>query len=73
MGVGTLTKDDGAINTAKYVEIVDNCLWPVITRNFPEDNYCSRMPMLLFIELAYKHSWLKTKLKPWNDWPKDRT
>ena len=37
-GVGTLTKVDGIINAAKYVEILDSCLWPVIARHFPDDN-----------------------------------
>jgi hypothetical protein len=46
-----VTKVDGAIIASKYVEIVDSSLWPVIARHFPDDNYCSRMPMLLFIEL----------------------
>ena len=37
-GVGTLTKVDGIINAAKYVEILDSCLCPVIARHFPDDN-----------------------------------
>jgi len=35
-----VTKVDGTINAAKYVEILDSCLWPVIARHFPDDNYC---------------------------------
>jgi hypothetical protein len=30
MGSGTLTKVDGTINAAKYVEILNSCLWPGI-------------------------------------------
>ena len=35
-----VTKVDGTINAAKYVEILDSCLWPVIARHLPDDNYC---------------------------------
>ena len=35
-----MTKVDGTINAAKYVEILDSCLWPVIAMHFPDDNYC---------------------------------
>ena len=38
-GVGTLTVINGNINAAKYIEIVDNFVWPVIARHFPDDNY----------------------------------
>ena len=37
--VGTLTVINGNINAAKYIEIVDNFVWPVIARHFPNDNY----------------------------------
>ena len=35
-----MTKVDETINAAKYVEILNSCLWPVIVRYFPDDNYC---------------------------------
>jgi hypothetical protein len=40
MGSGTLTKVDGTINAAKYVEILNSCLWPGIVGHFTDDNYC---------------------------------
>lgn len=36
-GVGTLTSVDGNINTDKYIEILDQNLWPVVARNFGND------------------------------------
>ena len=37
--MGTLTVINGNINASKYIEIVDNFVWPVIARHFPDDNY----------------------------------
>ena len=36
-GVGTVVY--GNINARKYIEVVDNFVWPVIARHFPDDNY----------------------------------
>ena len=38
-GVGTLTKVCGNINSEKYVSIIDENIWPVIARHFPDNNY----------------------------------
>lgn len=38
-GVGTLSRVNGTINSDKYIEILENNLWPVIARHFPDDNY----------------------------------
>jgi hypothetical protein len=38
-GVGTLMTMNGKINTAKYIEILEDNLWPVIVRHYPEENY----------------------------------
>ena len=38
-GVGTLTVVDCNINAQKYIEVVDNFVWPVIARHFLDDNY----------------------------------
>lgn len=38
-GVGTLTSVNGNINSQKYIEILENNLWPVIVRHFPHGNY----------------------------------
>ena len=38
-GVGTLMTVNGNINTAKYIEILEDNLWPVIVRHYPEENY----------------------------------
>ena len=38
-GVGTLTVVDGDINAQKYIEVIDNFVWPVIAHHFPDDNY----------------------------------
>ena len=39
-GVGALTEVDATINAAKRIEILNSCLWPVIAKHFPDDNYC---------------------------------
>jgi hypothetical protein len=40
-GSGTLGKVDGNNNAVKYTdtEILDNQLWPVTARNFPNESY----------------------------------
>ena len=38
-GVGTITTLDGTLNRNKYNEILENNLWPVITRHFPDQNF----------------------------------
>lgn len=38
-GVGTLTGVEGNINAAKYIDIVDNNLWPVIAAHFTDKPY----------------------------------
>jgi transposase len=38
-GIGTLTNVEGNINARKYIEILDNNLWPVIARHFPDNQY----------------------------------
>ena len=37
-GVSTLTVVDGNINAQKYIEVIDNFVWPVIARHFPDEN-----------------------------------
>lgn len=37
-GVGTITTVKGMINRHKYIEILENNLWPVIARHFPEQD-----------------------------------
>ena len=37
-GVGTITTVDGTINRHKYIEILEDNLWPVIARHFPEQD-----------------------------------
>jgi hypothetical protein len=37
-GPGTLCKVQGNINAQKYINILDNHLWPVIARHFPANN-----------------------------------
>ena len=38
-GVGTLAFVDGSIDPNKYIDILENNLWPVIARHFPAINY----------------------------------
>jgi len=38
-GVGTLAFIDGNINAKKYEEILEDNLWPVVARLFPQENY----------------------------------
>lgn len=37
--VGTITVVDGNVNAQKYIDILEEQLWPVVVRHFPEDNY----------------------------------
>ena len=38
-GPGTLCKVNGTINAEKYISILDDQLWPVIARHFPDNSY----------------------------------
>ena len=38
-GVGTLTVVDGNINAQRYIETLEDHLWPVVARYFPDDSY----------------------------------
>lgn len=38
-GVGTRCKVNGTINSDKYIEMLDNNLWPIVVRHVPGDNY----------------------------------
>lgn len=38
-GIGTLCFVDGDINALKYIDILENNLWTVVARHFPQDNY----------------------------------
>ena len=37
-GVGTITTVNGTINRHKYIKILEDNLWPVIARHFPEQD-----------------------------------
>ena len=49
-GVGTLTAVEGNINSAKYIDILDKNLWPVVVWYFDGKNTCSWVTMRLFTE-----------------------
>ena len=38
-GVGTLSQVTGIINSEKYKDILEDNIWPVIVRHFPDNNY----------------------------------
>lgn len=38
-GVGTMTPIEGNINAAKYQDILEENLWPVLARHFPQNGY----------------------------------
>ena len=38
-GVGTLTHIEGNINAQKYINFIDNNLWPLIIRHSITENY----------------------------------
>ena len=38
-GVGTLCKVVGNINAQKYIDILEDNIWPMIARHFPRNNY----------------------------------
>ena len=37
--VGTLTRGESNINAEKYINIIENNLWPEIACDFPDDKY----------------------------------
>lgn len=37
--VGTICRVNGNINSQKYIKILENNLWPVVVRHFPDGNY----------------------------------
>ena len=39
--MGTITTVNGTINRHKYIEILEDNLWPVIARHFPEQDFIS--------------------------------
>jgi hypothetical protein len=38
-GVGTITVVDGNVNAQKYIDIIDEHLWPVVARHYPRNDY----------------------------------
>lgn len=38
-GVGTICRVYGNINSAKYIDILENNLWPVVARHFADGDY----------------------------------
>jgi hypothetical protein len=38
-GVGIIVAVNVNINAPKYIAILEDCLWPVIARHFPANNY----------------------------------
>ena len=55
-GVGTLAKVTGNINSEKYKEILEENIWPVIVRHFPDDKYFFRMTMPQCIDRGFCRS-----------------
>jgi hypothetical protein len=59
-GPGTLCKVQDNINAQKYINILDNHLWPVIARHFPAHNYVfqdDNAPVhRAHVEQEYKHA-----------------
>jgi hypothetical protein len=48
-GVGTLIVVDGNINAKKYIDVIDNLVWPVIARHSQMIIMCSKMIMSPYI------------------------
>jgi hypothetical protein len=38
-GVGTITVVDGNANAQRYIDIIDEHLWPVVARHYPRNDY----------------------------------
>ena len=51
-GIRTLTHVESNINVEKYIKIIDNNLWPVIARHFPDDTLQS-----LYNTVRYSTVW----------------
>ena len=63
-GVGTLTSVNGNINSQKYIEILENNLWPVIVRHFPHGHYVFQddndpCPSILSTQCLHGRKWYK--------------
>ena len=38
-GVGKFVPVEGNMNSEKYINMLDECLWPVVTKHFPTDRW----------------------------------
>ena len=38
-GVGQLVPVEGNMNSEKYINVLDECLWPVVTKHFPTNRW----------------------------------
>ena len=58
-----LTVVEGNINAKIYIEAIDNFVWPVIARHFPDDNYVFPDNALVHKERVVKEYMEETDLR----------
>lgn len=49
-GMGTLTIVNGNINASKFIDIIENNVWPIIARHFTNNEYIYQDDNALSIE-----------------------
>jgi hypothetical protein len=68
-GVGKLASVEGNMNFEKYINVLDECLWPVVTKHFPTDRWTlqeDNVPCHVFVQTT---QWKRDNHIPTLLWP----
>ena len=68
-GVGTLTPVVGNLNSEKYINILDDNLWPVIVQHFPTSPYIFQEDNAPCHESRRTNQWKTENDIPTLEWP----
>lgn len=68
-GVGTICRVDGNINSAKYIDILENNLWPVVVRHFANGDYLFMDDNAPVHRSRVTKNYKNTNQIPTLDWP----
>jgi transposase len=72
-GVGTICRVYGNINSAKYIDILENNLWPVVARHFADGDYLFMNDNAPVHRSHVTHNYKNTNQIPTLDWPAQST
>jgi hypothetical protein len=67
--VGTLTSVVGNLNSEKYINILDDNLWPVIAQHFPTSRYIFQEDNAHAMCLGRTNQWKTENDTPTLEWP----